>query len=318
MKVIETLFLISLLLGTTPSLAQLMGGETATLETPTGSLEGTLLCPYAKTKIPLVIIIAGSGPTDRNGNNAQMKNNALKLIADGLLNSNIATLRYDKRGVGKSAAAAIKENDLRFENYIEDASAWVKKYASDERFDEIIILGHSEGSLIGMIAAQKNGISKYISIAGAGYPAADILRTQLQAQPQTVLDMALPIIAQLEKGHTVSNPPTLLQALFRPSVQDYLISWMHYKPQTEIAKVSCPVLILQGSTDIQVSSDNAEHLAEANKQAQLTIIEGMNHILKPASSNRTQNIQTYNNPTLPLHQELMPLLVDFIEKKGNE
>ena len=284
------------------------------LETKTGTLEGSLLVPEGKIGIPVALIIAGSGPTDRDGNNPVMKNNSLKLMATELFKNGIASLRYDKRAIGKSRGAGLKESDLRFENYIEDARGWVELLGKDKRFNQVIVIGHSVGSLIGMIASQEQGVDKFVSIAGVGQPADKTLREQLKSQPPAVLDIALPIIDTLAKGETVSNVDPILYSLFRPSVQPYLISWLKYDPSKEIAKLKIPVLIIQGSTDIQVSEKDAKMLAEANQKAEKKMIKGMNHIFKEAELDRLKNIQTYNQPELPIKPELTEAIVGFIKK----
>lgn len=289
-------------------------GETMTLKTETGELAGTLLYPEANNKVPVVLIIAGSGPTDRNGNNPMMTNNSLKMLAEGLFENKIASLRFDKRGIGKSAGAMGKEIDLRFETYIEDAKAWADFLIKDTRFKEIVIVGHSEGSLIGMIAAKEIGAAKFISIAGPGVPAGEIIREQLKAQPPFVTDLAYPILDKMERGETQDSIPPMLNALFRPSVQPYIISWFKYDPQQEIVKLNCPVLILQGSTDIQVGVGDAEKLATANPKARKVILEGMNHILKDAEADRMKNIATYADPKLPLKKGLIELIVTFMNE----
>jgi uncharacterized protein len=254
------------------------------LQTETGKVEGTLLIPDRENKVPLVLIIAGSGPTDRDGNNPVMKNNSLKMLAEGLAENGIASLRYDKRGVGESKDAGLSESELRFEHYVQDAKAWVDYLSKDSRFSEFVILGHSEGSLIGMIATQNPDVTKFISLAGVGTPAGEIIREQLKPQPPFVLEQSLPILEKLEKGETVDEVPPMLFSLFRPSVQPYLVSWFRYDPRQELAKLNKPILIIQGTTDLQVGVDDAEKLANANERAELRIIEEMNHILKEAES----------------------------------
>lgn len=289
--------------------------KAVTLETSTGVLEGTLLYPESSMEPMVVLIVPGSGPTDRNGNNPMMSNNAYKMIAEGLAENNIASLRIDKRGIGASASAMGKEIDLRFEIYIEDIKAWVTFLNKDTRFNEVVIAGHSEGSLIGMIAAQEKGVAKFISIAGPGEPAGKTLGEQLQAQPDYVKDQAMPILDKLIQGETQDSVPPMLNALFRPSVQPYIISWFKYDPKEEIAKLTCPVLILQGTTDIQVAVRDADNLALGNRNATKVILDGMNHILKNAEADRTKNIATYSDPNLPLHSELLKAMVDFITVK---
>ena len=283
------------------------------LKTKTGILEGTLLAQKGNTNMPLALIIAGSGPTDRDGNNPMMNNNSLRMLATELLKNGIATLRYDKRGIGASKKAGLKESDLRFENYIEDAKGWIKYLKHHKEFCQIIVIGHSEGSLIGMIASQQKDVDKFISIAGVGQRADKIIREQLKAQPAIVLEQASPILNKLIQGETVKNVPPMLNSLFRPSVQPYMISWFKYDPQKEIAKLKKPVLIIQGSTDIQVSVNDAEKLAEANQKAGKTIIKEMNHIFKEAKLDRQKNIQTYNQPELPIKPELIKVIINFIK-----
>ena len=287
--------------------------EAITLETETGEIKGSLLIPSASEKMPVVLIIAGSGPTDRNGNNPMMTNNSLKMLVEGLQKNGIASVRYDKRGVGESRGSGLQESDLRFEHYVKDAEDWVELLSLDDRFSEIIILGHSEGSLIGMIASQKTEVEKFISVAGVGVPAGDIIREQLKGQPPFVLDQSLPIITKLENGETEDNVPKMLYSLFRPSVQPYMISWFKYNPRKEIAKLNKPILIIQGTTDIQVSVSNADELANANKQSQKHIIDGMNHVLKESGDDIQMNMQTYSMPNLPLKKELIAVIVNFIK-----
>lgn len=286
--------------------------EIVTLKTDTGDLEGTLCIPETDKLIPVVLIIAGSGPTDRDGNQQTMQNNSLKMLASELSNKGIASLRYDKRGVGKSANAGLAESDLRFEHYIEDAEGWIDFLERDGRFGDIVIIGHSQGSLIGMIASQYQNVEKFISIAGVGQTGDQTIREQLSAQPPIVLEQASPILDQLVQGETVEDVPPMLNALFRPSVQPYIISWFKYDPQEEIAKLKIPVLIIQGDTDIQVSTQDAERLANANPNAKLSIIEGMNHVLKDTEPDRQKNILTYNQPELPIKPELIEIISDFI------
>lgn len=289
-------------------------GTPITLHTGSGNIEGTLLIPETKGTVPVAVLIAGSGPTDRDGNNPMMKNNALKMLATALYHHGIASLRYDKRGIAASQPAGTDESKLRFNQYIEDAVGWSRLLKQNKKFNKILIIGHSEGSLIGMVAAQQPWVDKFISLAGAGQPADRLIRKQLSTQPAFVLQQCTPILNELVKGNTVDSIPPYLNALFRKSVQPYLISWFKYNPQTEIKKLKKPVLIVQGTTDIQVSINDAEKLKEANPQARLAVIKGMNHILKDAPADRQENIKTYSQPDLPLNNELVQIVVDFIKK----
>ena len=317
MKRLFTLFW-ALLLSTASLFA---GEEEITLNTPTGDIHGKLMLPEGETPCPVVLIIAGSGPTDMNGNTigARMTNNSLLYLAQELATNGIASVRYDKRGIGKSAAAGAKEEDLRFEHYINDATAWADKLGNDKRFNKVIIAGHSEGSLIGMVAARESkAVKAYISISGCGSPAYEILEQQLKSQPSRVQQESAAICKELREGRTVEQVPAYLSALYRPSVQPYLISWFAYNPAVEIAKLNIPVLILQGDKDIQVSTEEAGKLHAAQPAATLHIIKDMNHVLKQCgTTDAKQQIATYSNPTLPINPELVSHIVKFIKEQEN-
>jgi alpha-beta hydrolase superfamily lysophospholipase len=285
-----------------------------TLQTTTGELSGTLTVPILKGTFPVALIIAGSGPTDRNGNNAQMKNNSLQMLAHELAAQGIASIRYDKRGIGKSASAMISEEQLRFENYVEDAKAWAAELKADSRFRELIIIGHSEGSLIGMLACEQADV--FVSLAGAGRPIDVILKEQLAVQlkgKKKLLRAANEGLSELKEGKLVEDAPVELFGLFRPSVQPYMMSWMKYDPALEISKLKIPIVIVQGSTDLQVQVKDAELLHAASIGSRYILIEGMNHIFKIAPSDREKNIETYSKPELPIVQELIRAICNSVQ-----
>jgi len=283
------------------------------LETSTGQIFGTLVVPVNVKTSPLVLIIAGSGPTDRDGNSPLgVQTNTYKMISENLAENGIASLRFDKRGIAQSRSAMTAESDLRFETYVNDVNAWISLLRSDKRFSSIIVLGHSEGSLIGMIAAEQSKISAFISIAGAGRSADIILKEQLENKlPQQLMDESNKILDSLKAGKTVSNVNLVLASLYRPSVQPYMISWLRYDPAKEIGKLKIPVLIVQGSTDLQVPVKDANLLSAAKPDAKLLIIENMNHVLKESDSDLQKNMATYNNPALPLKSGLTEEIISF-------
>ena len=284
------------------------------------TLHSTLLLPKDLSKpMPVVLLLSGSGPTDRNGNSPMLpgKNNSLLMLAEGLASNGIASLRYDKRGVGESAGAMVAEASLTLDTYVDDALSWCEQLRKDKRFSAVIIAGHSEGSLIGMLAAKRCNADGFISISGAGRSAADILRTQLAGKlPPDLATQSDAIIKNLEKGKMTENPPPQLDAIYRPSVQPYLISWFRYDPAKSIAALTVPVLVVQGTTDLQVTVDDAKRLAAANPKAKLLLIEGMNHVLKEVPADRDKQIASYSNPDLRLAPEFLVGIVDFVRKVG--
>jgi len=283
------------------------------LQTKSGQIFGTLTTPKKFSKIPVALIIAGSGPTDRDCNQSVMQCNAYKKLAYGLAVNNIASLRYDKRGVAKSIGAAKSESDLRFEDYINDAKEWIQLLKKDNRFSKVIVIGHSEGSLIGMIAATNT--DKFVSIAGPGQSIDKALKEQLSTQPKEIRDLTYPIIDSLKNGKMVNNVDPSLYSLFRLSVQPYTISAFKYDPQIEIQKLLIPILIVQGTNDIQVSVENAKRLLNANPKARLVLIDKMNHIFRTVDGGREANLETYNNFNLPLADGLVKEISRFILKR---
>jgi uncharacterized protein len=274
-------------------------------------IHGTLTVPD-ENKVPVVLLIAGSGPTDRNGNSASgLKTNSFLMIADSLKRNGIACLRYDKRSVG--ASDNTPEKEMKFEDLVNDAIALIKMLKADPRFSKVFVAGHSEGSLIGMIAAKDNA-EGFISIAGAGERADLIIEKQLSMRAPANLAQATSLFDSLRKGYTVQEPANGLKQLFRTSAQPYMMSWLKFDPQTEIKKLKIPVLIIQGSTDIQVSTADAALLKKAKPDAALLEIEGMNHILKTAPADQAANLATYNQPDLPVKKELTDAVVKFVNQ----
>ena len=290
--------------------------EEKLLTTTSGELKGTLYLPKNANKISLLIIQAGSGATDRNGNSLPaIKGNAYKLIAEALAEKNIATLLTDKRGVAGSMKAMKAEKDLRFDTYATDLADWVKLVKNDKRFNKIFLAGHSEGSLVAMLAAQKEKVNGYISLAGAGESIDKIIVWQYAQQLPKAATVVDSLFTRIRNQQKIDSVPPFLMSIFRPSVQPYIASWIQYDPCTEIKKLTMPVLILQGNTDIQVEIKQAEMLHTCKPNATYKIIDGMNHILKKASIDRQKNMETYSNAALPLVDGLVDELVLFINKK---
>jgi len=290
--------------------------ETVNIEVKGGKVQGTLLVPDNAIKPPVVLIIAGSGPTDRDGNQQNLQNNSLKQLADSLYNRGIASLRFDKRGIGASQIPDLNQRELRFEHFVADVRYWIGLLGKDKRFSRLIVAGHSEGALIGIEAAIDNPqVHGYVSLAGPSRPADEMIREQLAEQPQMIRDMVFPMLDTLRGGDTLRFVPEYLYALFHPSLQPYLMSWMKYDPRQEIKKLKVPVLIVQGTTDVQVLPEDAENLKRAYPAATVKLVENMNHIFKEFDSkDKRAQIATYNNPNLPLHKDFIPAIESFVKK----
>lgn len=290
--------------------------QALSIDVPGGQLHGTLLTPDTPGTHPVALIIAGSGPTDRNGNSRIIpgRNDSLKLLAEALNARGIASLRYDKRGIGESASAGSAESDLRFTMYVDDAVAWGRRLQKDPVFGRLVIIGHSEGALIGLIAAQRLAADRVVSIAGAGRPANVVIHEQLATRVSPdMLKEADGILAQLVDGKLVESPYSAeLKSLFRPSVQPYLISWLKFDPAKEVAAAKMPVLIVHGTRDIQVGVADAKALAKAQPAARLALIEGMNHVMKIVGDDKASVKAGYSDPNLPVARKLVDAVSAFI------
>lgn len=274
-----------------------------------GKLYGVLMRPENWDGHEIVLFIAGSGPTDHDGNTMGMVHaDMLKQMAEGLADLGMASLRYDKRLVGNSTRFDMDESQLSFDDYVRDAAAWcdyLKKSAGAKR---VFLIGHSEGSAVGSIVAQKAG-DKFVSLCGMGIPMGDLLKKQI-ASP-----MADSIIDRLKAGVIVENVPSAMWSVFRPSVQPYLISLMKYDPAKELAKVKVPVLLVSGGHDIQVGDADLRALSGASPKAERKIYPSMNHVLKDAPADRSANLALYNRPEAPLSEGLVEDIVRFLNEK---
>ncbi len=262
----------------------------------------------------LAIIIAGSGPTDRDGNNSSMKSNYLKILAEELNKNGISSFRYDKRGVSKSLGDIKSPNEIQFLDYVNDAKSIINHFKDTKKYKKIVIIGHSEGSLIGMLAS-KSIADGFISIAGAGVDYLKLIQRQLSNRAPYIKSMSDPIIEQLKKNNLVDSVPPLLNNLFGNNIQRFLIDASSYNPAVEISKLDMSVLIIQGTNDIQVEVKDAEILHAASSKSKLEIIQGMNHVFRQASENFILNLQTYTNPDLPIDKHLPLIITDFIFEK---
>ncbi|SJM64167.1 Hydrolase, alpha/beta fold family [Brevundimonas diminuta 3F5N] len=280
------------------------------------ALQGTLLMPEGQMRAAAVII-AGSGPTDRDGNSpVGVTGGVYHQLAEGLAERGIATVRFDKRGIAASAPAATGEANLTFDTFIDDAKAWARQTAQKTGAPCVWLIGHSEGALIAQAAAADNpGVCGLVLLSPVGVRANIELRRQLEPKlPPTVKPEVDHILSELEAGRTVMETPPYLAALFRPSIQPYLISYFVVDPQALIAAYDRPVLLGHGSTDIQVVPANSETLLAAQPKAERIVFEGLNHILRQAPADPAGNAATYGDASIPLGAEVVPAVADFILK----
>ncbi|QZK89679.1 lysophospholipase [Flavobacterium sp. CHNK8] len=276
-------------------------------------LKGTLYAPNESSKKKtLVIVIAGSGPTDRDGNQRNLVNNSLKFLCEGIASRDIHAFSYDKRMFAMAQAGTLNEASLSFEDFITDAKEVVQFFKNQKIYKKIVVIGHSEGALIGLVAASQN-TDAYISIAGAGRGIDAVLLEQIALQAPSLKDEVKQNLEILKTGKTFELKNQMLASIFRPSVQPYMISWLKYQPQEEIKKLQIPILIINGTKDLQVSVADAQLLQQAKPTAKLVIINNMTHVFKDISGDDSANKASYNNPELPNSSQLLDEIISFIK-----
>jgi pimeloyl-ACP methyl ester carboxylesterase len=276
-------------------------------------LIGSLYTPLKLLKKKtLVILIAGSGPTDRDGNQKGMSNNSLKYLSQDLAENGIVTFSYDKRIFAQMASGTINEATLSFDDFIADAKDVFNYFKNQKKYNKIIIAGHSEGSLIGMMAANNNA-DAFISLAGAGRTIDAVLVEQIEKQAPFLKEEVQKNLEILKSGKTFELKNQMLASLFRASVQPYMISWIKHNPQEEIKKLKIPILLINGTKDLQVSVAEAELLKKSKPDAKLVVIENMNHIFKEIKEDTAENMKSYNNPELPVSAQLINTITLFIK-----
>lgn len=276
-------------------------------------INGSLYSPLKQNKkTNLVILIAGSGPTDRDGNQKGLTNNSLKYVSEALAKNDIAVFSYDKRIIAQMKSKTVNEAALTFDDFITDATSVLLFFKNKKKYNKIIIAGHSEGSLIGMIAANEKA-DAFISLAGAGRTIDAVLVDQITKQAPFLKEETQKNLDILKSGKTFELKNPMLASIFRESIQSYMISWIQYNPQIEIAKLQMPVLIVNGTKDLQVAVSEAELLKKAKPEAELVLIENMNHIFKVINGDDAENMKSYSNPDIPIATKLTSTITTFVK-----
>lgn len=274
---------------------------------------GTVLTPDEPTS-KIAIIIPGSGPTDRNGNQQMVRNNSLKLLAEQLAQQGIASLRYDKRVLTLLKKNALQEELLDFNMFIDDAVAAIAYIKQQGRFKHIYVIGHDQGSLIGMVAAQRSEVQGFISLSGSGQSIDQTIINQIALQMPDLEKKAISAFTTLKKEGRIKDYSPALASILRPAAQPFMASWMQYDPKVEIGKLTVPTLIVYGTKDIQTSEKEALLLQEGNDAATLVTITKMNHVLRIIDGDDLENTKSYNLTSLPIATDLGKTIVQFIQE----
>ena len=271
-------------------------------------VEGTLLKPEPLLASSLVIFIGGSGPVDRNGNQIFAENDMLKKLAYSLTNKGISTFRYDKRVVKQIKTRNIDE-EILFDDFIVDAKSVINFFK--QTYDKIIIAGHSQGSLVGLLALDEK-VAGFISLNGAGQTIDEIIKTQITNSAPSLANQTIDVLNKLKKGEITTNYPIALQSIFNIETQPFLISWMKYNPSEIIKKINIPCLIIAGENDLQMDVNESIMLDKSAQNSKLILIKKMNHILFKIDGDRLENLKSYNNKNLKVAEEVIEEIFNFI------
>ena len=274
-------------------------------------VDGTLLTPDGIEQPPLVIFIAGSGPTDRNGNQALMKNNMLKKLAESLSERGIATFRYDKRVVKQLRTRNLDKN-IRFDDFVSDAKSVINHFKNT--YSNLIVAGHSQGSLVGLLALDA-GANGFISLAGAANSIDQIILEQISKSAPFFTTDTKRVLDLLKSGQTTTDFPPALSSIFNLDLQPFMSNWMQYNPKDLIKELEIPVLIINGTKDLQVAVTEAQQLKEAKEEALLEIIENMNHLLFEINGDDLVNSKSYNDNSYAVMPKVIEIMTVFIKKE---
>ncbi|OUR95605.1 alpha/beta hydrolase [Flavobacteriales bacterium 34_180_T64] len=274
-------------------------------------VEGTLLTPIADNEHTLAILIAGSGPTDRNGNQNFLKNNSLKKLAEGLTSKGISTFRFDKRIVKQIRTRNI-DKTIMFDDFVTDATSVIDYFKSKSTYSKIYVIGHSQGSLVGMLASKGN-VDGFVSIAGTGQPIDSVILEQVGNMDPGLYEPTAKVFNSLRDGQTTTDYPAALVSVFNIDTQPFIMNWMQYDPTAIIKTLDMPILVINGSKDLQITKEEAQRLADASDNADLQIITNMNHVLFLIEGDDLENSKSYNESFRAISEELITLVSAFIK-----
>ncbi|MBL0684087.1 alpha/beta hydrolase [Aquimarina mytili] len=278
-------------------------------------IEGTLVTPYSESdkEVPLIIFIMDSGAINRDGNDRMSRSDTFKQFSYELAKLGISTYRYDKR-LFKMDALGIREHEISFDHYIEDAVSTINYFKKNGNYTKIFVAGHGQGSLIGMIAA-KDKVDGFISIAGNAESVDEVIIEQIAKQAPGLDKSATVAFNQLKENGRATGYDPALESIFRYDLQSFMRSWMRYTPTEEISTLEIPILIIHGDKDIQVELSQAEKLKESVPQAEYLIVQNMNHILKEIKGNsRLENHKSYNESWRKIMPEVLNGIANFVNQ----
>jgi uncharacterized protein len=278
-----------------------------------GAIDAILTTPPDVEKPPVVLLIAGSGSTDHDGNGPQVKPATLKKLSEQLVARKIATLRYDKRGAGGWKPEYGRPEDFRFKDFVEDSVALVNYLRSSGKFSQVIVAGHSEGGLVAILTARRVPIDRLVLLVTAARRQGDLVKAQLEKKlPPDKLQPIVKAIDAIMAGQIVDPPPQGLA--IAPSMQPGIASAFAEDPIDPLKLIDRPTLIIGGGRDLQVARLDFIALSAASPLAKTAWLPDMNHVLVDVTDEE-DNMAAYNQPERPLDTGLVDSVANFILTK---
>ena len=279
-----------------------------------GYIYGNVLEPKENAKDAIVIITAGSGPTDRDGNSPLLdgRNDSLKYLAYKLKDKGIASFRYDQRSSGKSYKS-LKATNIKFEYLVEDLVECIKYLRQKKNYKTIYLIGHSQGALISVLAAQQEKVDGVVTIAGAARPIDEILIDQFERQDNGLVYVLKEELKKVKEGKESTVEDKDIKMLLSGENGEFVRNWMKYNPVKELKKLDTPVYFIYGTSDLQVKPVEINYLDDIIKNDNLKILKDMNHVLKVSPEDEKENIKRYSLPSYPIHPNLADSIEGFIQ-----
>lgn len=258
--------------------------ELVSVTTPESTVAGVLWSPATAGPHPLAVIVAGSGPTDRHGNNPLGEfGRAYDILAAELAGRGVACLRYDKAGVGASTLG-VPASDVTIWTSVNVAEQMVAYGRGLGRFSRVTVVGHSEGGIVAMHLASRELVDAIVLLATPGRALQDVLREQLASRvPQQDLRAFDETVDAWKSGRADVTVPAALASLFRPTNIAYYKSLFGLDIHALAASVNVPATVANGTDDAQVTTEDAEQLRRSNPRFHVHLVPGMNHGLKVAN-----------------------------------
>jgi pimeloyl-ACP methyl ester carboxylesterase len=276
-----------------------------------GAVDAVLTVPPGVERPPVALLIAGSGSTDRDGNGPQIRPATLRKLSDQLVARNIATLRYDKRGAGGWKPEFGRPEDFRFKDYADDAVALTNYLREGGKFSRVALVGHSEGGLVAILAAQRVGIDRLVLLVTSARRQGDLLKAQLEKKlaPDVFAPIAKAVDA-IMAGQIVDPPPPGLS--IPPAMQPGIASAFVEDPIDPLKKIVTPTLIVGGGRDRQVARLDFMALSTASPAAKTLWLPDMNHVLNDVT-NDADDLAAYTQSDRPLDADLIEAVAAFVQ-----